>query len=189
VGGDGPNLSNRFTGTSVGVLVDGVNADQNLVFANSYSNQDGATGIDLTDNGTLGRNPNDVDDVDNGANEGQNTPILSSGSATSSSVTLNGVLDVPAGITSPVNYRLAFYRSSSCSDAAVPSIGREGQSYLGSILTGFTSASENFSVTINVAPDNGFITATATSPSGSTSEFSNCLSAPRPDPIFKDGLE
>jgi trimeric autotransporter adhesin len=186
VGGDGM-LGNSFNQSPQAILVSGADSDFNTLYANTFTRHTGPTAIDLSDTaGANGLNPNDINDVDSGANEGQNTPVLSDGSATASSITLNGTLDVVSGLTVATNYRLAFYRSSNCASAG---FGRVGEVYLGSVLQGFTSNSENFSITLNVPPEAGFITATATSPAGSTSEFSNCLAAPLVDPIFRDGFE
>ncbi|GMU44728.1 MAG: CSLREA domain-containing protein [Xanthomonadales bacterium PRO6] len=187
VGGEGA-LANRFFGSAVAILVTGAGADGNRLHANRFALHTGSTAIDLAAGaGPDGITPNDLNDADSGANEGQNTPVLQAGSATSDSITLTGTLDVPSGIASPVDYRLTFYRSASCNDSA--GTGREGEVYLGSLLRGFSSSAESFSVTLAVAPEAGFITATATSPAGSTSEFGNCLAAPRPDNLHADGFE
>ena len=188
VGGDGL-LGNAFFGSTVAVFVSGPGADFNQLYGNRFSQHSGATAIDLADGASPdGITPNDPDDLDEGANEGQNTPVLQSGSVTApDTIQLAGMVDVPSGISAPVNYRLAFYQSSSCNDAA--SVGREGEVYLGSVLQPISSSSEAFSVSLEGVPQAGFITATVTSPGGSTSEFSNCLAAPRPDNLHADGFE
>ncbi|MBK8068108.1 MAG: hypothetical protein IPK27_10895 [Rhodanobacteraceae bacterium] len=186
----GGNVRNDFTGGSVSIFVSGSNSDRNQLFGNRFLGQTGTTAIDLSDTGNPnGINPNDLNDVDTGANEGQNTPLLTSGSAGDSSITIDGVLDVPTGIATPVVYRLAFYRSQSCSDSGGALGGRRGEKFIESIEAPFTSNSENFSVVLDELPLPGFITATATSPSGSTSEISNCLVAPLPENLFADGFE
>ena len=187
VGGEGV-LANDFSGSSAAVVVAGVDADNNSAYANRFRAHTGATAIDLTNGAAAdGVDANDVDDADTGANEGQNSPLLTGGEPDANSITIEGALDVPAGIATTTNYRLAFYRSATCSDTA--GVGREGEVYLGSVLRPFTSGSETFTVTLNVAPEGGFVTATATSPSGSTSEFSNCLVAPQVVDVFGDGFE
>jgi CSLREA domain-containing protein len=189
IGGES-ELRNRFFFSNTAVLVRGTNADFNRLYANLFIQNTGSTAIDLsTGNGPDGITPNDVNDIDIGPNDGQNTPVLSDGTAVGSSTTINGVLDVPAGIVSPVQYRLAFYRSSFCNDTSGPVNGRHGDNYLGSVVRSFASNSENFSATITTQPIAGFITATATAPDGSTSEFSNCLVAPRVDAVFANGFE
>lgn len=186
----GGNVRNDFSGGSVSILVSGIDSDRNRLFGNRFLGQTGATAIDLSDTGSPnGINPNDVNDGDTGANEGQNTPLLSSGSASASSITIGGVLDVPAGIAAPVLYRLTFYRSQSCSDNGGAPGGRRGEIFLESVEVPFASNSESFTVELDELPGSGFITATATSPSGSTSEISNCLVAPLPNELFADGFE
>ncbi len=189
IGGES-ELRNRFFFSNTAVLVRGSNADFNQLYANLFIQNNGSTAIDLSNgNGPDGITPNDVNDIDTGPNDGQNTPVLSDGMAVGISTTINGVLDVPTGIVVPVQYRLAFYRSSFCTDASGPSNGRHGDTYLGSVIRSFASNSENFSATITTQPIAGFITATATAPDGSTSEFSNCLVAPRVDAVFANGFE
>lgn len=189
VGGDGDAI-NQFYGNGLAILVGGANADFNRLEANHFATSGAATAIDLSDSlSANGINPNDVNDDDIGANEGQNSPVLADGSAGPSSITINGILDVPGGIAAPVDYRLAFYRSAGCNDASGTGNGRRGEVYLGAVEQPFLSNAENFSITLNVPPESGFITATATSPNGSTSEFSNCLVAPRPNGVFANGFE
>ena len=187
IGGEGA-LANRFFNSAVAILVSGASADNNRLYANNFAAHSGTTAIDLA-NGTSpdGITPNDINDTDSGANEGQNTPVLSGGSASGASISIQGTLDVPANLANPTNFRLAFYRSPTCSDNV--GIGREGAVYLGSVLQPFTSDDEAFSVLLDGAPEAGFITATATSPAGSTSEFSNCLVAPLSENLFEDGFE
>lgn len=188
--GDEGVARNRFFSGTTAILVAGANADFNRLYANQFIATTASTAIDLsTSTAPDGITANDVNDVDSGANEGQNTPILTDGAAGIGTITINGTLDVPAGIAAPVGYRLAFYRSVGCNDLSGSGNGRRGDLYLGSVEQAFASNAENFTVTINIAPSTGFITATATTPGGSTSELSNCLVAPRPDDVFADGFE
>jgi CSLREA domain-containing protein len=189
IGGDGA-LRNQFFGGTTSILVGGANADSNQLYGNTFAGATGGTAIDLTNGSSPdGITANDVNDIDTGANEGQNSPVLTDGTANSSSITINGLLDVPADILIPVNYRLAFYSSTSCSDDGGVLPDRNGEDYLGAFVQPFASNAENFSITLSAAPAQGFITATATSPGGSTSEISNCLIAPRPNNLFADGFE
>ncbi|MGE4070855.1 MAG: CSLREA domain-containing protein [Lysobacterales bacterium] len=187
VGGEGP-LANALFGSNVAIFVSGANADFNRLYGNTFALHSGATAIDLADGVSPdGITANDPDDADSGANDGQNTPVLMSGAVVGQSITIQGTLDVPAGIVNTVNYRLAFYRSTQCNDA--PGVGREGETFLGSQLFGFSSSSETFNLSLSASPEAGFITATATAPDGSTSEFSNCLVAPQTDLLHADGFE
>jgi trimeric autotransporter adhesin len=185
VGGEGP-LGNLIAFNNSGVLILG-SGTGNRVYANEFVGND-TLGIDLsTAAGINGVTANDINDTDSGPNNLQNFPVLSDASATPSSLTFNGLLDVPAGIAAPLAYTLAFYESTSCDGSG----NGEGFTYLGSQSVDFTSGSENFSVTLPIAPASGAtaITATATDPAGNTSEFSNCLAGPRPEPIFADSFE
>jgi CSLREA domain-containing protein len=189
VGGEGV-LANRFSGGTTAILVSGADADFNSLYGNTFAGVTGGTAIDLSAGGSAdGITPNDVNDVDAGANEGQNTPVLTDGTAESGNATINGLLDVPTGIAAPVNYRLAFYFSALCFDEGGILGDRNGNIYLGAVDLPFASSAENFSATLQVPDGPGFITATATSPSGSTSEISNCLVAPQPVAVFADGFE
>ncbi|HWS26301.1 MAG TPA: hypothetical protein VN259_06945, partial [Xanthomonadales bacterium] len=106
-------------------------------------------------------------------------------------ITVNGTLDVPGGIATPVNYRLAFYESTSCNDQSGIGNGREGEVFIGSFLLPFSSSAESFSVELPLAPPTGstFITALVLAPDANMSEFSNCLQTPRPDALHANGFE
>ncbi len=189
VGGEVP-LLNRFLGGTTSIFVSGATSDFNRLYANSFIGANLGTAIDLANGSSPdGITPNDVNDADTGANDGQNTPVLTDASATSQSITVNGTLDVPTGIGTPVDYRIALYLSNSCSDNGGILPDRNGNEYLGAVDRPFASSAENFSVTLAMPPTPGFITATATSPDGSTSEISNCLQAPRVTAVFADGFE
>lgn len=154
-----------------GVLV--WNGTNTAIRGNSiYAN--GLLGIDLaTRNGqnySWGSNPNDVRDVDAGANGLQNYPVLSA--ATSA-----GGLRVRGTLNSRVNaaYAIDFYATSP--DAAQFSAG--GQRYLGSVAVRTDgSGNASFEPTFASQPAGVVITATATDESGNTSEFSGGLAVP-----------
>jgi hypothetical protein len=188
----GESAPNAFHATPVAILVSGPNSQRNAIARNSFDGHDGATAIDLADGFQPdGIDPNDGDDADTGPNARQNTPVLGSATATAGGVTINGILDVPAGIATPVPYTLAFYESDSCSDESGAGNGREGQIPLGTVAQPLTSTTETFSLALVVPPfaSGRFLTATATSPDGSTSELSNCLAAPRATLLFADSFE
>ena len=193
VGGEGLAL-NRFRQSPNAIVVQGDISSGNRLYANAFFGHSGATAIDLTTTAGIGANgiePNDVNDVDVGPNELQNSPVLSDASVVANGISINGVLDVPAGIVSPENYLLAFYESATCNDQNGAGNGREGQVYLGVQTVALSSNAENFSLLLSIPPSNAgsFITATATAPNGSTSEFSNCLAEPVVDAMFADGFE
>ena len=193
IGGEGLAL-NRFRQSPNAIVVQGNSSSGNQLYANAFFAHSGATAIDLaavSATGANGINVNDVNDVDVGPNELQNSPVLTDASLVAGGITLNGVLDVPSGLVSPENYLLAFYESATCNDQSGANNGREGQVYLGVQTVALSSNAENFSVLLSIPPSNGgsFITATATAPNGSTSEFSNCLAEPVVDALFADGFE
>jgi CSLREA domain-containing protein len=136
----------------------------NSVFGN------GALGIDLGGDGVT---PNDLGDLDDGPNSLQNFPVLTQaipGATTHVAATLNSLPNT--------TYTLSFYASA----AADPSGFGQGQRYLGS-ATVTTDDSGNASVALDLpAPTSAgeVLSATATDPSGNTSEFSRAamLQAP-----------
>ena len=123
----------------------------------------------------IGVNANDPGDVDTGANDRQNFPI----------VTNVEVLSVGEGIGTRVvgvlrseastQYTLDFYGSTGCTPR--PQDFLEGETYLGfGQVTTDGSGVGNFDVTLSaeIAPGD-FVSATATDPEGNTSEFSQRL--------------
>ncbi len=138
----------------------------NRILGNSiYSN--GTLGIDFDENGVT---PNDDCDADSGSNNLQNFPIITSATATASSITVGGTLNSNAG-TGP--YRIEIFANDACDASG----SGEGKTFLGSTTTSTDAGcSGTFSVTLPVivAPT-AKLTATATAPNGSTSEFSACF--------------
>lgn len=166
VGGAAAGAGNTiaFNGEE-GVLIS--SGTGNYVRQNSiYSN--GKLGIDL---GTVGVTPNDVfpGDPDTGANGLQNFPVLKKASSTQVYGTINSAV--------PSNFDIDFYRVDSCDASG----NGEGKFYLGSTQVTATQIGETaFNVTALSVNTGQFITATATDPSGNTSEFSQCLTATPP---------
>jgi hypothetical protein len=131
----------------------------NAIFGN------GTVGIDLGNNGLT---PDDPGDGDAGANGLQNYPIIGAVTPGASSTNIQGTLDSTASTT----FDLDFYAGPVCLDR--PQALLQGQSYLGSKqVTTDGSGFASFSVDVPVALAAGQpVTATATAPDGSTSEFS-----------------
>ncbi|HEX3085245.1 MAG TPA: Ig-like domain repeat protein, partial [Pyrinomonadaceae bacterium] len=160
------------TSTSAGVIVttfdpssmsNGTSAG-NAIHQNSiYSNF--GLGIDLYSGGAFGVTPNDLCDGDVGANNFQNSPVLTSLSSASGNTTIQGTLNSSPNTT----FTIEFFSNV----AADPSGSGEGQTYLGS-TTVTTGADCNaiFSFAFPDNPGQPVITATATDPAGNTSEFS-----------------
>lgn len=136
----------------------------NAIFAN------GEEGIDL-DTGFFtygdGVTANDAGDLDTGANNLQNYPVLT-GIADGGS-TVAGTINSNAG----TELRIEFFASASC-DASGHG---EGETYLGADLVTTDGAGDAlFSSSLTTpAPIGRHLTATATDPDGNTSEFSACL--------------
>jgi hypothetical protein len=127
-------------------------------------------GIDLV-GPVPGVTANDRGDGDTGPNDLQNFPVLDSASSVAGNTTIEGTLDSTAATT----FTLDFYASGSCDASG----NGEGAVYLGSTtvttsVDGLVSFTATFAV--GVAPGDQ-ITATATAPNGSTSEFSACRPA------------
>jgi hypothetical protein len=152
-------LPNQQQGVSIINDANGNSILSNVIFSN------GQLGIDLNADGVT---PNDAGDLDAGANNLQNFPVLTlagTGGGTTIQGTFNG-----AQLTL---FRLEFFSSASCDSAG----NGEGQTFLGSanITTdGGGNANINVTFPISVAPGN-VVTSTATDPDGNTSEFSQCV--------------
>ena len=137
----------------------------NSIFGNSDLGID--LGVDDPNVPTNGVTANDSGDVDDGANGLQNFPILSSALTSGASVEIDGVLH-SAGNT---QFTIDFYSNtppSSLNDFS------EGETWIGSTdVTTDAAGDKAFDVSFNVSvPAGRFVSATATGPNGSTSEFS-----------------
>lgn len=163
VGGSAPGAGNTIAfNRGAGALVFGTSTiSSNRVFANA------GLGIDL---GGDGITPNDSCDGDTGANNRQNAPLISSASTSDSSTSLKGTLDS----TPNVIFAIEFFSNNACDTSGLG----EGENFIGSVTVTTDSACRaDFAVTLPIAlPSGSFITATATDPSGNTSEFSRCAS-------------
>jgi hypothetical protein len=150
-GGDGIRLT-ADAGTGNAILSNSIDANTGL-------------GIDLGGNGVT---VNDLLDRDTGANQLQNTPILTGAGSDGTSITIKGKLDsLPRTV-----YGIQVFRTPACD----PSRSGEGKLFLGSVeisTNGGGSGSINVTFGSSVAGTE-FITATATDPMNNTSEFSNC---------------
>ena len=141
-----------FSGTNNSVV-------GNRIYANS------SLGLDL---GPSGVTANDLGDGDAGANNLQNYPGLKSAYSLGGSTTILGTLNSAINTT----YRIEFFSSPAGTED--PTGHGEGETYLGN-ATIITNVAGNATInsTLGVAVAAGdFVTATATDPGGSTSEFS-----------------
>ncbi len=172
IGGPGPGEGNviafnRGVGNSHGIWNLGLRVTMR---GNSIHDNDGI-GID---NGLAGPDPNDPGDADAGPNDGQNFPLISSVQILGPQGTGTRVTGVLRSLPS-ATYTLDFYGNTGCTPR--PQDFVEGETYLGnSQATTDGTGSATFDVTLPVAIAPGdFVSATATDPGGSTSEFSQRL--------------
>ena len=179
VGGTNSGEANviAFNGTG-GVWVDFAFAANNTMRGNRiFSN--GGLGIDLADLALLpGVSANDPGDADIGANQLQNYPVITNATINAATTTIQGVLSSQPGTI----YALDFYGNMECDASGFG----EGEHYLGS-TTVTTDAGGNASFSVNFVTTSFWrrsFTATATDPSGNTSEFSPCWTVPTPGRTF-----
>jgi hypothetical protein len=180
VGGSEPGAGNiiaynGFAGVTVATNVSPP-AQRNLISRNSiFSNVQ--LGIDLGFNGVTA---NDASDADTGANNLQNYPVLTSANASSGATTLQGNLNSLAN----TSFTIEFFVNSECDGSGFG----EGKSFLGATKVKNWGNDARIYIAFPVDVHVGqFITATATEPSGNTSEFSQCIAVkagpPPPPPI------
>jgi len=174
IGGIGPGESNIIANTRkfASNTGDGVYlpfSQGNVIRGNSIYGNAGL-GIDVMPAGSPeGVTPNDPGDVDTGGNGMQNFPLFKS-VTTGASTHITGVLHSKASTV----YDLDFY-ANNCSN--FPREFAEGQTWIGTTeVTSDGNGDATFDETFPVATTAATrITATATDPSGNTSEFSQGL--------------
>lgn len=134
------------------------------VYGNSiHDNAD--LGIDLGDDGVT---PNDPGDPDFGPNLLQNFPVLTRAGADGTQTIVEGTLN---STPSTGYFEIQFYSSPACDASGYG----EGETYLGSTLVQTDANGDaSFTATLPAVATGSVITATATDPSGNTSEFSAC---------------
>ncbi len=157
VGGTAPESGNTIAfNSSRGVanhIAFHTTSIQDAILSNRIYGNDGL-GIDLDYDGVT---PNDVNDVDGGANNRQNFPVITSASSTGIVTTITGTLNSTANST----FRLQFFSSPTADSSGYG----EGQTYLGSIDVTTPLAGNDVNYTVALAsavPVGHVITATAT---------------------------
>jgi parallel beta-helix repeat protein len=167
------NAIARNGGTGVEVL----SGTGKAILANAIT-ANGRLGIDLGGDGVT---PNDPGDPDVGPNRLQNFPVLTSVISTGSSTTIQGTLDSTPNTT----FHLEFFAN----DAADPSGFGQGQVFLDAATTTVTTDAGGLASFSRTIPQglatSQFVTATATDPEGSTSEFSAAAAVKPPPPPAK----
>jgi hypothetical protein len=168
IGGDETGAGNVIAFNRTGLAMSSFQNVNNLIRGNSiFSNA--LLGIDL--NADLLVTPNDLLDPDAGANNLQNFPLLSSVSSSGGTTHVEGSL-----ISTPnTQFRIDFYSNLACDASGYG----EGARPFGS-TTVTTSASGNAALNVDLAQalaQGRTLTATATDPTGNTSEFSPCDAA------------
>ena len=169
IGGTAPGAGNLIAFNSlVGILVEadtptestGISILGNSIFSN------GQLGIDLNDDGITA---NDTDDPDVGPNELQNFPVLTTASFAAGMTTVAGTLNS----TPSTSFRVEIFTSGACDTSG----SGEGQLFIGSfdVMTDGGGDASFGPTAFATASPGLFVTATATSANGSTSEFSACL--------------
>jgi hypothetical protein len=181
IGGTAPGEGNTiaFNGSifatgGIAVIGQRVKIRGNRIYNNYSPFLNTGLGIELWDTGTQGVNPNDAGDADVGANGYQNFPLLTSAGPAlgdGSGTHITGLLNSTASTT----FDIDFYSNPAC--ASRPQEYVEGQDYIGSTqVTTDGSGNATIDVTLSATVENGSrISATATDPSGNTSEFSQRL--------------
>ncbi len=158
---------NGFGGS--GVLIS--NGAGTAVLSNSIHSNAGL-GIDLSPNGVT---PNDLNDFDTGANDLQNFPVITAVTVAGGNTTIQGTLDNRPSIA----YRVEFFSTPACD----PSGNGEGKTFLGAVTVNTNDEGDKtFDETLTgvVVTVGHSVTATASDPAGSTSEFSACFTAAAP---------
>jgi hypothetical protein len=175
IGGENPGEGNIIALNGVGFpgVVPGVavqNGTKNKISGNSIYGNTGK-GIDFNFPFTISPTPNDHCDLDTGANNLQNYPVITAVTP-GASTRIQGTLDSIAGET----FRLEFFANANCYRSGYG----PGQTFLGFFdVTTDADCNASFDVTLTVpTSSNQAITATATDPSGNTSEFSACFLPP-----------
>ncbi len=161
--GSGNNLVGNTIAFSGGAGVFADSGLANTISSNSIFSNSGP-GIDLAPLGVTG---NDNCDGDAGPNNLQNFPVLTA-AASAASTMIQGTLNSAANTT----FTLEFFANPACD----PSGNGEGKTFIGSMpVTTSGSCTSSFNFTFPIAvPGGQFVTATATDPTGNTSEFSAC---------------
>lgn len=175
IGGINPGEGNIIAGhDSTGILMmypPGVTSNASVRVSGNSIYNNGAIGIDLMPNTwDFGSTPNDLMDVDQGANGLQNFPVLDSAEWNGAVVSVQGSLQ-----STPLQeFVVEFFASGACDTSGFG----QGEVFIGSSVV-MTDISGNASFSAHLTgltSAGGVITSTATrAATGATSEFSACI--------------
>ena len=179
IGGVNPGEGNVIAFNGYDGIQDGASSSAgnafrgNSIFSNGHQNHPSNVSIGI-DIGGFGVTPNDAGDADTGANNLQNFPVITSVTPSTNSVNVKGTLNS----TASTSFIVDFYANSVCDPLGFG----EGARFIGSATVisnsgGDASFDVNFPIALASAE---VLTATATDPSGNTSEFSQCSVASAP---------
>jgi len=170
IGGLGAGQGNTiaFSGTN-GISIANGNTGWAILGNSIHDN----TGLGITLGGRCGDltarpTPNDSCDSDTGPNNLQNYPVLTSVSSSGGITNITGTLNSAANTT----YRVEFFGN----DAIDPTGFGEGKTFVGfANVNTDANCTASFNVNLPQIAEGQRVTATATDPSGNTSEFSAAL--------------
>ena len=165
IGGTTPGAGNTVAGNNyAGVVIDA--GTGNAILGNSIFGN-ARLGIELSGQDAIGLNENDPGDPDSGANWKQNYPMLTSVIASGGNTSIQGKLNSNPN----KQFRIEFFSNTSCDGTGFG----EGQTFIGSTSVNTDASGDAIiNASLPLMPTGQFITATATSPTNDTSEFSPC---------------
>ncbi|MGH9907829.1 MAG: Calx-beta domain-containing protein, partial [Pyrinomonadaceae bacterium] len=169
IGGSG-GAGNTIAFKSIGVSIQSASVTGSSVLSNSIHSNDGI-GINLSggNENSAGVTSNDAGDADTGPNNLQNFPALTSANNAGGATLINGTLNSTPNTT----FHIEVFSNPSCD----PSGHGEGHKLIGA--QDVTTNSGGNASLVAAAPSSvlsgNFFTATATDPTGNTSEFSQCV--------------
>ncbi len=176
IGGSAPGAGNfiAFNGPSEEIGVNGIellgdNGTKGISIRGNFIYSNGRLGIDITPSGVT---PNDAGDADDGPNNRQNFPVITSVVSTGGQTTIAGTLNSTPSTTFIVDfYSNAVCDSSGNGEGAIP-FALNPQP-----VTTDANGNASFNIIVpTLVPLGRVLTATATDPAGNTSEFSACNS-------------
>ncbi len=157
--------NNTLGGIGLVSIASTIRIQQNAIFSN------GGLGIDLGQDGVT---PNQPANPGDGANGGQNHPVITGASVSAGQTTIAGTLHSAPSAT----FRVELFANAACNPAGYG----EGEELLGTVdVTTDAAGDATFTTTVPAAVAKLHqITATATDAAGNTSELSVCVPDPAP---------